>query len=773
MKVKLELELLADALPGSGESIVSYIDQDVVFDKYGLPYLPSKRIKGVLRVSARDISDLGELQNPVENIFGTDGSSRTAFRISNGYIKNYRNYRDFLKFTEFIDNLKFKSNVSSDIFSQSSIKSYFSYIRTQIAVDRKSGTSQEGSLRIFRILRKGLIFNFVVEINDDYFVDFKKICAITRHFGTARTRGFGEISLKIEKKFNGNQKAPKSELISSNANVKKENENDSNKAQSELLYTIELKLTNKEQLLVSNLISGLQTSELFIRGSYIRGALANFYINKNSIKDPLQDNNFYQIFLSDKVIFSNLYPFRNNKIFFPTPFSIVKEKSTEKYYDLAYEEDKAKIVESEIQTVPVGGYTVIESAKLMSYSLASKIESHHLRPKNRKIGHAKKGDAESKVKTGTFFHYDVLEPNTQFKGKIIGRSGDLKPIVDILPKRMVIYLGKSRTAQYGKCKLIIESYKKSKKPIQLDINQKIVITLLSDMILVNKYGNITPDPRIFLKEFADFFKIKETNIKIKHSFLKFKKVGGFNSKWKFPKMQSQALAAGSVIIIKLQDIEHLEVNNNEPLVFGLRKSEGYGLIDINKHGFSKIEKDIADLDKIYQIIPQNDEMPKDLIDYCISRALKSTLESEAIKKAKSISKSKISKISRSFLQRLLIFANSSKTIQVLNNKLKDLKDNANQKLKMIEKEVFIENENVQFELFKNELFLKILDEKFFNYENIEKFQTNNEIKDYLKKLIGEKTTYLENNNKVIKFYRIYLKFYLTNLILKSKVEIRK
>lgn len=40
------LELLSDTLIGSGEGWGATIDTDVVFDDFGLPYIPARRVKG-------------------------------------------------------------------------------------------------------------------------------------------------------------------------------------------------------------------------------------------------------------------------------------------------------------------------------------------------------------------------------------------------------------------------------------------------------------------------------------------------------------------------------------------------------------------------------------------------------------------------------------------------------------------------------------------------------------------------------------------------------
>ena len=49
MRKKLQIELKSDLCAGSGESLGSLIDTDICYDEYGFPYIPSKRLKGLIK----------------------------------------------------------------------------------------------------------------------------------------------------------------------------------------------------------------------------------------------------------------------------------------------------------------------------------------------------------------------------------------------------------------------------------------------------------------------------------------------------------------------------------------------------------------------------------------------------------------------------------------------------------------------------------------------------------------------------------------------------
>ena len=56
----IEIQLISDAIIGSGEGFGSLIDTDIVFDGLGVPFIPARRIKGCLRDAARRCRDDGQ-----------------------------------------------------------------------------------------------------------------------------------------------------------------------------------------------------------------------------------------------------------------------------------------------------------------------------------------------------------------------------------------------------------------------------------------------------------------------------------------------------------------------------------------------------------------------------------------------------------------------------------------------------------------------------------------------------------------------------------------
>ena len=86
-KIKLESDLCI----GSGYSFAGVIDSDVCYDKFGIPFIPARRIKGDLREAAETtLHSIFTNKEDIEKIFGTRGNSGVkGITIENAYPENY------------------------------------------------------------------------------------------------------------------------------------------------------------------------------------------------------------------------------------------------------------------------------------------------------------------------------------------------------------------------------------------------------------------------------------------------------------------------------------------------------------------------------------------------------------------------------------------------------------------------------------------------------------------------------------------------------------
>lgn len=197
--LKIIIETKSCAFPGSGEGYGSVVDRDVVFDDWGLPYLPARRIKGVLRESALEVKEMLEqsdstanvLDTSMSDVFGEEGQREgSRLIISDFYLQEHSAFQDWIKWLCF----EYKA-----LFSPAVVMDYFTQIRQQTSID-PNGLAEEGSLRRSRVLKKGLFFEGKVTLLEG---DLKEInllalaCANMRRFGGQRNRGFGEVRVTL------------------------------------------------------------------------------------------------------------------------------------------------------------------------------------------------------------------------------------------------------------------------------------------------------------------------------------------------------------------------------------------------------------------------------------------------------------------------------------------------------------------------------------------------------------------------------------------------
>ncbi|MBZ7995533.1 hypothetical protein AVCANL279_04730 [Campylobacter canadensis] len=186
MILRITLSSNAIITNGNGDAL---IDLDSDYNKYGLPYISAKRIKGMLKDSANELISMGQDIN-VLKLFG-DENNEGIIKLSDATLEN----------SEILE--KLSSEFKTDI-----IKNSFSVILNQTSLD-EFGVAKAGSLRRFRAYDKGLVFESEIEGNLEFQKDLELICLNLRYIGHKRTRGFGKVKCELIEGKNTEQKMAK------------------------------------------------------------------------------------------------------------------------------------------------------------------------------------------------------------------------------------------------------------------------------------------------------------------------------------------------------------------------------------------------------------------------------------------------------------------------------------------------------------------------------------------------------------------------------------
>ena len=631
----ININLKSDLCTSSGESLGSYIDNDICYDKYGIPYIPAKRLKGLLREATLEYIDWsGEDKKIIENIFGKEESRNPGMlEINNGHISHYK------KITQTIKSIpkEFERYISKQ-----RMVNVFTYVRYQTAVDEETGTSKDNSLRSTRVVKKGITFIAPIKINcsnPEIIELLKKVTKLITHMGMNRTRGFGEVRCTLEKEQSINNyivDVPNNKITGSDE-----------------IKQLKLLLKADSEIMVSKQNS--EISQKYIPGSNILGSIARQYIQDNNLTDFEHiPEEFIHLFLDGSVKYSNAYiSNKEGTEFYPIPFSYAKVKNSDnRYFNKMFEINEEGIQLSGITDKYV---TLDDKNYIQDVNLSENY--HHQRPKDKSFGHVVVGKDG-----GTLYQYNAISSDQYFLAKIEGKEKYLNILQNYLTNFRV---GKSKTTEYGVLSVVNEPQIEEVKNNIKSYNNFAVILTSDTILLDSKTASTTTNKDAIIN------KIKQLigdNIELQRAFINYEKVSGYNIIWNKPKEQVEAFKAGSVFVFKAQGT----VNCNENYNIGQRQNEGYGqikIVDLSRKNEKLELKEYKEENKCLEV---NERLKPiyDILNISINNVIKDDIVESAINQ---ISKQKY-KFNNATIGRIRLMLNQSENVEDFENNINSIKD---------------------------------------------------------------------------------------------------
>jgi CRISPR/Cas system CSM-associated protein Csm3 (group 7 of RAMP superfamily) len=327
MTYQLKIKLKSDMCCATGGGNGSNINTLSSFDNIGLPIIPGKRLKGLLRECGEILVKYRKYTiEDIENLFGGNCGKKGEIYVSNGVLENY-------------DDLRFELQN----YRKEEVSGSFSALRSRTKID-KNGIAVDHSLRTMQTVMKGIEFFSTITVNSEKYTDLLSDCAkILRHIGLNQTRGLGECECILE-------------TISSEKSSIPDNFTSSGEFET---YTYKIKL-----------LSALATDNDYISGMQIQGLFAE------KLKPYLND------VVLNNTIFGNAYISDDENEFFPVPLSFIAVKNadvskntfTNKIYNSACPEFKQ---DDKNQYVSVVGYMRIDGEKIYRQSVSHSSEYHY------------------------------------------------------------------------------------------------------------------------------------------------------------------------------------------------------------------------------------------------------------------------------------------------------------------------------------------------------------------------------------------------------------
>lgn len=198
MELEIRMKLESPVLLASDEDRGAVLDADLVFDSNGVPYVPGRRLKGLLRERALEVVEmLNQCQLSLCDhadlvaVFGQGGAETPApFVFNNLYLVGYQHWGPWIAWAL----QEFPRVVHVD-----RVIATFTHLRSQTSINER-GVANPNSLRVFRVMNKG--FTFIGTITCTKRHARSKLllalaCANLRRVGMGRTRGLGEVTCDL------------------------------------------------------------------------------------------------------------------------------------------------------------------------------------------------------------------------------------------------------------------------------------------------------------------------------------------------------------------------------------------------------------------------------------------------------------------------------------------------------------------------------------------------------------------------------------------------
>ena len=203
----LTIKLLSPTMLMSGQGDVN-TDSTIIHDRYGIPYIPAKRVRGVLYESALEVAEMMELSKldaftieDVNILFNRSTDDQLVEDNPKSAISNLT-IADYDTVANDIAALQSDKNLNK-IFTKDRILGEYTSMRYYTSIVKKSGTAREGTLHNSRVLNRNLEFKGHITIDD--MTDTERLilsCAVRNltGIGGKRNRGFGRIECTIDDK---------------------------------------------------------------------------------------------------------------------------------------------------------------------------------------------------------------------------------------------------------------------------------------------------------------------------------------------------------------------------------------------------------------------------------------------------------------------------------------------------------------------------------------------------------------------------------------------
>ncbi|MEI2694070.1 MAG: RAMP superfamily CRISPR-associated protein [Saprospiraceae bacterium] len=550
--MKVKLTTISSLLCSTGESS-AHIDADIRFDQYGLPYIPGKTFKGLLRECASEVCELSGFSDEktnliLNNLFGQSGSNEIVRPIYNNLqLLDYRDVCNDIK------NLNGKLHYRD-------VQNYFTVFRRQTRIG-ENGTASGKSLRTYRLLKMGFQFEGIIE-NTHYFSGKEELKVLSRallqlrYMGLRRNRGFGKVQIVYK-------------TLPIQLNGVKFDVNSFQRISGK--FKLSFCLRNLSSLQFSKPIGDQNTvgTEDFIPAQNIRGLVASL-LAKNVNGELHRSELFQNIILNGNTKYISGFPIVKNIYTSIAPLALGYDKHKK------VEERKVfnMLEDSKVANKPYKGWffkTLENGLEVYNRFNTETVFSFHA---SRQTSDERVAGRSSE-KVGGIYYYEAIEKDQKFHASIYGSHENLEIIQFLFEQSQGMHrMGHSKSAQYAVIKISncrIEEINLPSNIIKIQKGSQFYLVFQSPVIIHNQFGMAIADGDLLESEFQKMG--FELVIKDMRSAVCW--VENYIQIWNCKTPREQAFGMGTTL--KVEALNDVEFENGK-LYLGERLNEGYGTL---------------------------------------------------------------------------------------------------------------------------------------------------------------------------------------------------
>ena len=359
-------------------------------------------------------------------------------------------------------------------------------------------------------------------------------CRATRHIGTSRNRGLGNVLISVCK-----------DDFATGAGEKKTEESEESGCRG-LLMGLEpekkVKITFHIRLDAPVTLPGCDELNTSIPARSVIGCLAGNYLRKGSAEDGI----FRSLFLNGDVSWSALTPVIGGVISDPAPMMLVKLKNdgNRLINHLSEKNSGWKSLKPKTLDGAFASMHFSSEGNDIVYSIAE--PQLHTVYHYALNGAARDQDGGSEDETGELYMQDSIDAGMVYGGTVNCTAKMAEEVIRCLTESEFRF-GRSRSAQYAACSLkghpnveVDPEYR-----IQIKEGELVYVILKSDLALL-KDGIFVTDAENIRKALAHALGVSEEMPSGGQDYCRYHTVGGYQVLWHLQKPQIPVVRAGSV-----------------------------------------------------------------------------------------------------------------------------------------------------------------------------------------------------------------------------------